>query len=293
MSPITLFEVAREGVRTDAAAVVGADLLDDRRLRIVEGDREAALTAIDDGPATIVPRSLAERDGLAVGSDVVLAIGGERVVRFEVVGIADHTLPGRVGEAILVGWDSATSELGVLGAEVFAIRYEPGLAAAARPELEAAATLAALETNPLDRVAGAVDAALGRVFGLFDALAIVAVLVAGLGIVNTLTMNVLERVRELGVLRAAGMTTRQMRRTVVVEAGILGIIGTILGVVAGLAAGALVGILSGSGVALASGLPWGAIGLAALLGIGLSMLAAWYPARLASRLAIVHAVRHE
>ena len=130
-------------------------------------------------------------------------------------------------------------------------------------------------------------------FGLFDALAIVAVLVAGLGIVNTLTMNVLERFRELGVLRAAGMTTRQMRRTVVVEAGILGVIGTILGVLAGLAAGALVVLMSGSRVSIAAGLPWGSIALAALLGIGLSMLASWYPARLASRLAIVHAVRQE
>jgi putative ABC transport system permease protein len=106
VSPIALFEVAREGVRTDAAAVVGADLLDDGRLRIIGGDRDAALAAIDDGPATIVPRSLAERDGLSVGSEVVLAIGGERVVRLEVVGIAEHTLPGRVGEALLVGWET-------------------------------------------------------------------------------------------------------------------------------------------------------------------------------------------
>jgi ABC-type antimicrobial peptide transport system permease subunit len=40
-------------------------------------------------------------------------------------------------------------------------------------------------------------------------------------------------------------------------------------------------------------LPWQSIALAALLGIGLSMIAAWYPARLASRLAIVRAVQHE
>ena len=81
----------------------------------------------------------------------------------------------------------------------------------------------ALEPTPLEPRRGAVDVALGRVFGLFDALAIIAVIVAALGIVNTLSMNVLERVRELGVLRAAGMTRTQVRRTVVVEAGILGL----------------------------------------------------------------------
>ena len=124
-------------------------------------------------------------------------------------------------------------------------------------------------------------------------LAIIAVLVAALGIVNTLSMNVLERVREIGVLRAAGMTTRQVRRTVVVEAGMLGIVGSILGIGTGLLAGALMIGLSGAAAGLPLSLPWGAMGLAAVLGIGLSMLAAWYPARLASRLAIVRAVQHE
>ncbi|HET9521129.1 MAG TPA: FtsX-like permease family protein, partial [Candidatus Limnocylindrales bacterium] len=131
------------------------------------------------------------------------------------------------------------------------------------------------------------------VFGLFDALAIIAVVVAALGIVNTLSMNVLERVREIGVLRAAGMTTRQVRRTVVVEAGIVGVVGSILGIGTGLVAGALMIGLGGAAPGLPLSLPWASMGLAALLGIGLSMLAAWYPARLASRLAIVRAVQHE
>ena len=135
--------------------------------------------------------------------------------------------------------------------------------------------------------------ALARVFSLFDALAIIAVIVAALGIVNTLSMNVLERVRELGVLRAAGMTRTQVRRTVVVEAGILGLSGSFLGIVTGLVAGALMIALAGGTLGIGLDLPWGSIGLAAVLGLGLSMVAAWYPARLASRLAIVRAVQHE
>ncbi len=49
VSPIATFEVAFEGVRTDAAAVVGKDLLEDGRLRILAGDREDALAALDEG----------------------------------------------------------------------------------------------------------------------------------------------------------------------------------------------------------------------------------------------------
>ena len=293
VSPIATFEVAHEGVRTDAAAVVGKDLLDDGRLRILSGDREEALTGLDGGGTTILPRALAERLRLGVGSVFSITLGEGRALDLRVAAIAERTLPGRAGEAALVGWEDADTSLGVAGADAFAIRYLPGRGADARPELELTARGLALEPTPLDRVAGAVDAALGRVFGLFDALAIVAVIVAALGIVNTLTMNVLERVREIGVLRAAGMTTRQVRRTVVVEAGILGVAGSILGILTGIVAGAVMVAIGGGDVALGFGLPWGSIALAAGLGIGLSMLAAWYPARLASRLAIVRAVQHE
>jgi ABC-type antimicrobial peptide transport system permease subunit len=51
--------------------------------------------------------------------------------------------------------------------------------------------------------------------------------------------------------------------------------------------------LAGGTLGIGLDLPWASIGLAAVLGIGLSMVAAWYPARLASRLAIVRAVQHE
>jgi ABC-type antimicrobial peptide transport system permease subunit len=158
--------------------------------------------------------------------------------------------------------------------------------------VDEAARLSALEPNSLSVVAGAVDSALAQVFGLFDALALVAVVVAALGIVNTLTVSVLERVRELGVLRAAGMTRGQVRRSVVVEAGILGIVGSLLGIAAGLVAGTIL-VLVGGGTPLVIEVPWGSLIVAVLLGVGVSMAAAWYPARLASRLAIVAAVQHE
>jgi putative ABC transport system permease protein len=292
ISPIALFEVARNGVRFDAAAIRGSDLLDDGRLRFIAGERVAALNALDAGGAAIIPRSLANRTGMGVGSTLTLAVGNGQVADLSVVGITERTLPGKTGEAVLIGWDEATTVFGVTGADVLAVRYQPGRQADTQPILERTARDLALEPNPLERIAGAVDDALGRVFGLFDALALVAVIVAALGIVNTLTVSVLERVRELGVLRAAGMTTRQVRRTVVVEAGILGIVGAVLGIVTGLVAGGLLVVLSGGGPLILDP-PWPSIVIAAILGIGISMAAAWYPARLASRLAIVAAVQHE
>jgi putative ABC transport system permease protein len=291
VSPIATFDVARNGVRLDAAAVSGADLLADGRLDFVAGDREAALTALEAGSAAVLPQSVATRTGLGIGGTLTLAVGGGKVVDLRVVGIVDRTLPGAVGEAVLVGWKDATAVFGVAGADVLAVRYDPASIDTARPAVDALARTSALEPNPLERVAGAVDDALGQVFGLFDALALVAVLVAALGIVNTLTVSVLERVRELGVLRAAGMTRGQVRRTVVVEAGILGIVGAALGIATGLIAAAAMSLAGGTSFVL--DLPWGSIATAVVLGIVVAMAAAWYPARLASRLAIVAAVQHE
>ncbi len=240
----------------------------------------------------ILPKAVSDRIGLALGSTLTLGIGGGKVVDLRVAGIVARSLPGAVGEAVLIGWPDATNVFGVPGADVLAVRYEPGAEATARPQVDELATESALEPSSLERVAGAVDDALAQVYGLFDALAIVAVIVAALGIVNTLTVSVLERVRELGVLRAAGMTRGQVRRTVVVEAGILGIVGAVLGIVTGLIAAALLIVLPG-GAPIVIDPPWVSIVVAALLGIGVSMAAAWYPARLASRLAIVAAVQHE
>lgn len=293
VSPIATFDVAVGGARIDAAAVVGADMAADGRLRFTAGDREAALSALDGGGFTIVPAGLAERLGLTVGEIVSVPTADGTTLDLEVAGVIERSLPGRGGEAMLVGWDDATTRLGVAGADVFAVRFAPDSSAAARDALRSAATLQALDVVPLDRIEGAISDALGRVFGLFDALAAVAVLVAALGIVNTLTMNVLERVREIGILRAAGMTRSQVWRSVVVEAGILGLAGAILGIVVGLVVGALMVVLAGGDLDIAAGIPWPIVGLTVVLGVVVAMLAAAYPARLASRMSIVRAVQFE
>jgi putative ABC transport system permease protein len=271
---------------------VGADFLADGRLRFVSGDRDTALRAVDSGGTVVIPVSQAERLQLRVGDVMELPAGGARRLSVRVGGIAERTLPGEAGETVLLGWPDATP-LGVQGADFFAIRFAPGRETEARPALDQAARTLALEPASLDRIQGAVSDALGRVFGLFDALAIAAVLVAALGIVNTLTMNVVERVREIGMLRAAGMTRGQVARMIVVEAGVLGLVGALLGIVTGLAAGALMIVLGGARLDASVEIPWRAIAVCAALGVVVSMLAAWYPARIAGRMPIMRAVQYE
>ena len=191
-----------------------------------------------------------------------------------------------------MGWSDA-ERLGVAGADAFAVRFDPTATAADRTAVADLARELALEPTALGHIEGAIGQALDRVFGLFDVLALVAIVVAALGIVNTLTMNVLERVREIGVLRAAGMTRRQVWRSVVVEAGITGLVGAICGVGAGILIGGLMVVLAGGRWDVATAVPWPAVGAAFGLGVVLSMLAAAYPARLASGVSIVRAVGYE
>ncbi len=293
VSPIGTFDIALNGVRTDAAAVVGADMAADGRLTFTAGDRAAALAALDAGGAAIVPAGLAANLGLSVGQTIVLPTADGRVLELRIAGIVERSLPGSGGEAVLVGWGDATNALGLAGADAFAVRFAPDAPPAARDALRTAANAYALEIVPLDRIGGAISDALARIFGLFDALAIVAVLIATLGVVNTLTVNVIERVREIGLLRAVGMTRRQVWRSVAVEAGILGLAGAILGIVVGLAVGAAMVLLAGGRLDVGAGVPWPTVGLTLILGVVVAMLAAAYPAYLASRLSIVRAVRYD
>jgi putative ABC transport system permease protein len=292
VTPIATFDLAIRGVRVDAAAIVGADFLRDGRLTFTSGDRSSALSAIDAGGAAVLPEATATRLGVHVGDTLTIALGNGATLDLRVAGIVERSIPSGSGEAILVGWPDASGPMGVAGADVFAVRFLPGAAGTAASALEAKAKDMALEANPLTRIQGAVSDALGRVFGLFDALAIVAVLVAALGVVNTLAMGVVERVREIGVLRAIGMTRRQASRMVVVEAAILGLVGIVLGAAVGLIVGAILLALTG-GLTPGLGLPWAPIAVAAVVGIVGSVVAAYYPSRLASRVSIVEALKFE
>jgi putative ABC transport system permease protein len=292
VTPIATFDLAIRGIRFDAAAIVGADVLADGRLTFLDGDRSVALRALDAGGTAILPKAAADRLGIGAGDELVLAVGNGETLQLRVGGVVERSIPGGGGEAILVGWSDAQGPLRVAGADVFAVRLEASASAADRAALEAQARVLGLEANPLERVQGAVTDALGRVFGLFDALALVAVLIATLGIVNTLTMGVVERVREIGVLRAIGMTRRQASRMVVVEATILGLVGAVLGALVGLVAGAVLLFLSG-GLEPSAGLPWASIAIAAVLGLAGPAIAAWYPSRLASGVSIVRALKFE
>jgi putative ABC transport system permease protein len=133
---------------------------------------------------------------------------------------------------------------------------------------------------------------IGQLLGLIYALLSLAIVVSIFGIVNTLALSIHERTRELGMLRAVGMSRRQVRRIIRYEAVITALIGAILGTILGVLFAALISRpLADEGFELAYpvGKLVGLLVLAALAGV----LAAILPARRASRLDVLDALAYE
>jgi putative ABC transport system permease protein len=132
-----------------------------------------------------------------------------------------------------------------------------------------------------------------QILGLVYALLALAILIALLGIGNTLTLSIIERTRELGVLRAVGMTRRQLRAAIRWESVIIALQGAVLGIVIGVFFGwALVEALADEGLNTLS-LPVTSLVIVVVLAALAGVAAAVLPARRAARLDVLRAVSSE
>jgi putative ABC transport system permease protein len=159
----------------------------------------------------------------------------------------------------------------------------------------------------------AVQLSIGRIFGILTALlnglTILALVIASLGQINTMMASVMQRVRELGVLRSVGLTRQQVQMLVLLEAAAVGVIGAIVGMLAGTAAalaylvvfytagvegagfGAPTWASVSSGIATAlSTTQWIAL-LALAFAPLMTMVAAWLPAHRAANLPVIQTIR--
>ena len=128
----------------------------------------------------------------------------------------------------------------------------------------------------------------------------IALAVASLGIMNTMVMSILERTREIGIMKAIGGSDSDVRRIFLIEAAVIGVIGGIAGLILGWAVGRVINfganqyIVSQGGTAgnLFS-IPAWLIGSAIAFSIFVSLAAGAYPARRAARLDPNQALRHD
>jgi putative ABC transport system permease protein len=122
------------------------------------------------------------------------------------------------------------------------------------------------------------------------ALLVLSIIIAALGIVNTLALSVIERTREIGLLRAVGMSRRQLRRMVRYESVVIAVFGATLGLVVGVVFGwALQRAMAEEGVDVLS-IPFGQLALYAAAAAVIGVIAAIWPARRAARMDVLRAI---
>lgn len=254
-------------------------------LTVVEG----SLTAL--GPGTVaISDETAEEHGLAVGDGVpmLFAAAGERTL--EVAAVFESS--PLIGTGHLVSLDTF--------ADLYTQQLDQTVLVRIAGDVEPATARAAI-----DAVAGAYpgvevrdqiefreqqEEQVGRILGLVTALLMLAIVIALLGITNTLALSVFERTREIGLLRAVGMSRRQTRSMIRWEALIVAVTGAVIGVLLGLVFGfAVVRSLDSQGLS-ALRIPFGQlVAYVAVAGVA-GVLAGVLPARRAARLDVLHAI---
>ena len=259
-----------------------------------QGDPDQLMDRLAAGDAVFVSSVVSERYGLKQGDTIRLDTRrGQRDFEIAAV-VVDFMDRGMVIEG---SWKDMRRYFGLDDVSAFLVKIEPGYSL---DEIE----------DRIDRVYGerrhlTIESnevmkarALGltsQTFSLFDVLALIAMIVAALGVVNTLMMNVLERTREIGMLRGIGMTRWQVSKMILAEAGMMGLIGGMFGLVLGLFQSRLFLIAANNsqGYGLTYVLPTQGILIGFLIALVVSQLAAIWPARRAASLRIIEAIQFE
>ncbi|MCX5391170.1 ABC transporter permease [Streptomyces sp. NBC_00094] len=254
------------------------------------------------GPTdVVVDGATAEKHGLKIGDELrTIAVDGDFTAKIS--GIVDFkvTNPG----ATLVYFDTATAQRELLGKEGLFTQIQADAKPGVSDDALKANIAAAIggDGYKLQTAAEAADAGREDVAGFLDVMkyamlgfAGIAFLVGIFLIVNTFSMLVAQRTREIGLMRAIGSSRKQINRSVLVEALLLGLVGSVAGVAAGvgLAVG-LMKLMSSMGMELSTRdltVAWTtpAIGLA--LGVVVTVLSAYIPARRAGKVSPMAALR--
>ncbi len=229
--------------------------------------------------------------GVGVGSTVPVSYGGvER--RMQVVGLF-RSSPAMRAQAYVTMGTFATLQGGAATQDnyLYVVRSPGADPAAVHAGLDAVVKdlpivtvadqgeFAAAQAEPIDQLLRIIYALLG-----------LAIVIAVMGIVNTLALSVVERTREIGLLRAVAFTRPQVRRMIRLEAVLISLLGALLGIVVGVLLGWVLQRTQTDKGVVALVIPWGRLALFVALAAVIGVLAAWWPARRASRLDVLRAI---
>lgn len=257
-----------------------------------EGDAEAMLERFAQGDALLISGTVGTLLKVGRGDTVRLRTNrGER--DFEVAGVIQDFFQG--GRVMYGSWTDLKRYFGEDKATLFMARVEPGAEVSQVKQRleEGVARSRHLEVESGEEARAEMERATSQVFAMFGAVVWIAIIVAGLGVTNTVTMSVLERMREIGMLRSLGMLVGQVSRMVLAESLAMGVIGGLFGLLVGLPLSwvMVVGMSQGTGWKMDYIFPGGSFLSGAIIALVVSQVAALYPVWRAARMGVLEAIR--
>ncbi|MFI8103140.1 ABC transporter permease [Streptomyces sp. NPDC086023] len=283
-----------DGARVETTASGYDPRLDDvAHVPYRSGSTRAALA----GGAVGMDEEFAREHGVRVGAVLPALFPGGRTASLRVAALTDLDAPRGPGMAGGLFLGMGTLERYAPGAQDAALYVNA--AEGVSPEVLRGRLEAALDPYPQvqvrdqtdykELIRGQISVLLNLVYGLLA----LAIVIAVLGVVNTLALSVVERTREIGLLRAIGLSRRQLRRMIHLESVVIAVFGAVLGLGLGLVWGlAAQRVLALEGMT-ALAVPWPVM-VAVLVGsVVVGLAAAVLPALRAARMNVLAAIAHE
>ena len=243
--------------------------------------------------SVIVSRTEANGKGLTVGSTIDMTWLATGKVPLTVVGIFDNNGLLNDYAVSLDTFDANVAQ--ILDLTVFANVRDGVSVTDAKTKIDAmlAQDYPGVQANDQDAIKQQYLSSVDQLLAIVSVLLLLSVIISFVGILNTLGLSIYERVRELGLLRAVGMSRKQVKRMVRVEAVIVAVLGALLGLVIGIAfAWAMQHALEDVGVTQLS-IPGAQLLALLVIAILLGVLAAIFPARRAAKLNVLDAIAYE
>jgi putative ABC transport system permease protein len=264
---------------------------------VFSGDQpntESVVKNLQQGDSVLLSNVLAEKYGLKAGDNIVLRTrSGFHEFKITAL-VVDFYNQGMVVQG---SWDDMRRYFHINDVSTFMVKvgdgYEVSKVQQHIETLYKKRYSLILESNVSlrSRALSLMDQA----FSMFDVMALIAVVVGSLGVINTLTMSVIERTQEIGMLRAIGMTRGQVVMMVLAEAGLMGLFGGLLGLVMGIILARILfyGMTAMSGYKLTFVMPIDGVLLTVMVAFIVSQIAAIFPGRRAAGIKILEAVHYE
>ena len=255
------------------------------------GITDGSLSGIDPASAVYVHDEVADDLGLSVGDPVeVMLVSGERLT-VAVGAVFSNTQQPFWGEWLIdqsLHQQTASADGFDDWVAVKAATTEPEASLALIEDVLSAYPQVSLEDRQQFQENAESD--LNTVLALVNVFLLFALVVALVGIVNTLTLSVFERTHEIGLLRAVGMTRRQLRRVIRWEAATIALYGALIGVVLGLAFGVALSVAIPDNIIDRVSVPGAQMVGLVLVAVAFGLLAAVFPSYRAGRMNVLEAI---